>query len=44
MKIELPFGKEKKELNIPDANLLQVLTPNETAPGLSGIILLILPV
>lgn len=37
MKIELPFGKEKKELNIPDANLLRVLTPNEIAPGLSGI-------
>lgn len=36
MKIELPFGKEKKELNIPDANLLQVLMPNEVAPGPSG--------
>ena len=36
MKIELPFGKEKRELSIPDENLLQVLTPNETAPGLTG--------
>ena len=33
MRAELPFGKEKIELTIPDANLLQVLTPNETAPG-----------
>lgn len=36
MRIELPFGKEKKELNIPDANLLQVLTPNEVASELTG--------
>ncbi len=36
MRAELPFGKEKIELTIPDANLLQVLTPNAVETDASG--------
>ncbi|MFA6074264.1 MAG: nickel-dependent lactate racemase [Negativicutes bacterium] len=34
MNITLNFGKEKKIIDIPDINLLQILTPNEYETGL----------
>ena len=34
MRIEIPFGKEKVELNIPDKNILDIISGENISPGL----------
>lgn len=36
MQVQLPFGKDKLSLSIPDKNLLKILTPNDVGEGLIG--------
>ncbi|MBL7123877.1 MAG: DUF2088 domain-containing protein, partial [Actinobacteria bacterium] len=35
MRVEIPFGKEKVELNIPDKNILDFISGENISPGLN---------
>ena len=35
MRVEIPFRKEKVELNIPDKNILDIISGENISPGLN---------